>query len=245
MSVEVEEKGGLAGGFVDVRVCCRSGRYSEVFVIVFIISAIDAPRHDLIVCRVVEAASRSTVLVSMTALQQQQATVVLPLTLPLSDPPLCVEITHSSVNANLLAHSVDVAGSEGLWEGDLQCEQTDEVGAPAALHRAPCAIQFFNYRTRPCRRIPRIRALRRGSPECVAGYRAWKGSMYHCCIRRRSLILSGHFFKALDKNQPCHYISLATPPCCSTGPTPSQPSSAASHSLLLESVWKKKRWCSV
>ena len=119
MSVEVEEKGGLAGGFVDVRVCCRSGRYSKVFLIVFIISAIDAPRHNLIVCRLFEAASRSTVLVSMTALQQQQATVVLPLTLPLSDPPLCVEIAHSSANANLLVHSVDVAGSEGLWEGDL------------------------------------------------------------------------------------------------------------------------------
>jgi hypothetical protein len=139
MSVEVEEEGGLAGGFVDVRVCCRSGRYAYIFLIVISVFAI-----DLIVCRVVEAASRATVLVSMNALQQQKATIALPLTLPLSDPPLSVVITHSSANANLLVHSLDVAGSEGLWEGDVQCDKADEVGAAAALvEPASCAFGLF------------------------------------------------------------------------------------------------------
>ncbi len=61
----------------------------------------------------------------MTAMQQQQqpSTITLPLTLPISDPPLCVIIAHSSANANLDVHSVVLAASEGrLWEGDLQHE---------------------------------------------------------------------------------------------------------------------------
>jgi hypothetical protein len=145
MSVEIEEQGGLAGGFVDVRVCCRSGRYSDIFLIAIITFA-----FNLIACRVVEAASRATVLISMSALQQQQATIVLPLTLPLTDPPLCVVITHSSANANLLVHSVDVAGSEGRWEGDVQCEQADEVGAAAALAKCASCAEYCVVHRRAC-----------------------------------------------------------------------------------------------
>ena len=86
--------------------------------------------------RVIEVASRATVLVSMTVLQQQQPSPVclsLPLSLPLAEAPLFMIVTHSSANANLLVHSLAIAGEEGtMWTGDLHQPQLAEVRVVAA-----------------------------------------------------------------------------------------------------------------
>ncbi len=89
------------------------------------------------ICRVFEVASRSTVLVSMTALQQEQPSPVsisLPLSLPLTEVPLFVIFTHSSSNANLLIHTLMISGEQGMmWAGDLHQSQLAEVGVDVDL----------------------------------------------------------------------------------------------------------------
>ncbi len=68
-------------------------------------------------------ASHATLLLSLTALQQQPSPVSLslPISLPLSDSPRQVTVRHSSANADLTVHSLVVAGQgAGLWVGDLQ-----------------------------------------------------------------------------------------------------------------------------
>ena len=75
-------------------------------------------------CRVIEVASHATLLLSMTALQQQQqqpTSLSLPLSLPASDCPHLVTIKHSSANADLRLHALVIEGQgAGLWVGDVQ-----------------------------------------------------------------------------------------------------------------------------
>ena len=86
--------------------------------------------------RVIEVASRATVLVSMTVLQQQQPSPVclsLPLSLPLAEAPLLMIVAHSSANANLLVHSLAIAGEQGtMWSGNLHQSLAAEVRVVAA-----------------------------------------------------------------------------------------------------------------
>jgi hypothetical protein len=85
--------------------------------------------------RIIEVASRATVLVSMTALQQQpRVSLSLPLSLPLAEAPQLIIITHSSANSNLLVHSLMIAGEEGMiWAGDLHQLHLVEVRASSVL----------------------------------------------------------------------------------------------------------------
>ena len=89
------------------------------------------------ICRVFEVASRSTVLVSMTALQQDQpspASISLPFSLPQTEVPLFVIFTHSSSNSNLLIHTLIISGEQGMmWAGDLHQSQLAEVGVDVDL----------------------------------------------------------------------------------------------------------------
>ncbi len=94
-------------------------------------------------------ASRATVLVSMTTLQQQQprASLSLPLSLPLAEAPQLIIITHSSANSNLLVHSLLIAGEEGMiWAGDLHQPHPVEV-----RFLAICFLCSMDKITRPSR----------------------------------------------------------------------------------------------
>lgn len=88
-------------------------------------------------------ASHATLLLSLTALQQQPSPVSLslPISLPLSDSPRQVTVKHSSANADLTVHSLVVAGQgAGLWLGDLQQQP---VCVCARVRRSSSGSQEF------------------------------------------------------------------------------------------------------
>ena len=121
-------------------------------------------------------ASHATLLLSLTALQQQPSPVSLslPISLPLSDSPRQVTVKHSSANADLTVHSLVVAGQgAGLWLGDLQQQ-------PVCVRARACAaqlewqpgIQEFAYALVLCRHVTLLAVNGRMCAHSAARYLA-------------------------------------------------------------------------
>ena len=119
-------------------------------------------------------ASHATLLLSLTALQQQPSPVSLslPISLPLSDSPRQVTVKHSSANADLTVHSLVVAGQgAGLWLGDLQQQPVCVRACAAQLEWQP-GIQEFAYALVLCRHVTLLAVNGRMCAHSAARYLA-------------------------------------------------------------------------